>query len=950
MRIGKPLRKSRAWKKAGVNGTPKYVSPESVVGRINSDIISSVLAPKIAALASASLERYAGELLVYEDIMKKVNSNESIDGLLESDSSIIIQDGIPQQPQRPVFHSQFSVDEAASIFSETSEHFFAKAGKWKAHANAAKFERILDEKYGILRPFITNHPEIEHFIRGVQRKYAMGYFSPFRQGDPPIPRSTAVIILFMMQRGQMRWEIILLTTLFFLIGLQPWALVVVVGVLQGLLMRRKAKPLGKMKRFIPAVESYYTDAKTDTEKHELLLHPVGEPLPSKEEIDASLFDALILGSGPASLYIASLLSRAGRKVLVLSSRNDASGCLSIKHAEYSNVPFDVEASNVAKISRQQQILAPALCTETDTQGGVRFAQIGSNEDAHAFEILSIPGMGTDSYDEELPFILNADGGTAGLIDDAAKYLNDGWPDAEGGNGNSVTGAYAAACEAINSTANEFYISKILSEKVNSLRSSPTYQDSGIRYAQSFLNKTFTINPHTRSLMAGIGMKGENIRPGATSMAAHVTNISAALSGEGMHYPIGGPRALCRALANVVLRSGGRVLTSVDVAELIFGEPQEQASKGKQKEGDNDGPPPPRCVGVKLSDGREIKFASDRFDEKNGSCLPAVISMEGFIWTFINMLPDDIRMKYKVPRGLPALSSRRPVFKVLFALKGSADQLNVTGADYYRLPNAAVARDEFDQSSGQIKHGEIGWSDSDTGDNGDAYADGGKNLMDVINQDPGSISDEHIVNSSRKRARKTKFEAGSSWLHVSFPSAKDPSFEERHGKTTTCVVTIEADDDFVTYFDTKPKIYVIKNASATKGDLDRLLERVKKDVYHIFPQLRDKVDHCEICGPFQKGLSHNPERFAAKGIRADTPYPGLFVGGSDLTVGESFSGDIVGAWLAANAVEQYGPLDHLFLQKNITTDIEQFLEEPGWVDEEDVAIPYKSADAKKDKDV
>ena len=91
------------------------------------------------------------------------------------------------------------------------------------------------------------------------------------------------------------------------------------------------------------------------------------------------------------------------------------------------------------------------------------------------------------------------------------------------------------------------------------------------------------------------------------------------------------------------------------------------------------------------------------------------------------------------------------------------------------------------------------------------------------------------------------------------------------------------------------------------------------------QLSGKIAQEALIGPFTKGLSHNPERYAAKGIRADTPYPGLYVGGSDLTVGDSFSGSIVGSWLAANAVMGYGTLDLLFLEKNITSDLERFLD-------------------------
>ena len=75
------------------------------------------------------------------------------------------------------------------------------------------------------------------------------------------------------------------------------------------------------------------------------------------------------------------------------------------------------------------------------------------------------------------------------------------------------------------------------------------------------------------------------------------------------------------------------------------------------------------------------------------------------------------------------------------------------------------------------------------------------------------------------------------------------------------------------------------------------------------------------------------------MRPDSPYPGLYVGGSDLTVGESFGGSIVGGWLVANSVLGYSAIDHLFLRKNITSDIEQFLELPDIPDEPNVAVPF-----------
>jgi len=90
---------------------------------------------------------------------------------------------------------------------------------------------------------------------------------------------------------------------------------------------------------------------------------------------------------------------------------------------------------------------------------------------------------------------------------------------------------------------------------------------------------------------------------------------------------------------------------------------------------------------------------------------------------------------------------------------------------------------------------------------------------------------------------------------------------------------------------------------------------------------------------------NPARFAIKGNRPETTYPGLFIGGADLTVADSTSGALVGGWMAANAIMGYSFIDHLYLKKNITSDLQQFLEEPSLatvrdgVVVEDLAVPF-----------
>jgi hypothetical protein len=836
--------------RADVKGKPKNAAAGSVVGQLSPDIISTYFLPEMLLMANDVLETYAEELVEYNDLLKEFESKRK-GAEVGEDGSINITSEAPTPPTKPLYHSQYWVDQLEETLSDTSDYFQAKNGGWKVQANAARFERRMDEKYGVFRPFLKDHPEVEQFVRSMQRKYSQGYFSPLRQGKAPIPKSTAVIILFMMHRGNVHWQVTLLSTLFFLVGLQPWALVVIVAGAHSTLEGRKKRPRKPMAAHITASEPYYSieigdeDVSQEVEnqkKNEILARPVGEKLGDKEEIDGSGYDTILLGHGPATLYTAALLSRAGRKVLVLSSKADASGCYTIENApqsvmrEFGSVPFDVEGVNVSKISRLQTLMAPALSTSSDPQGGVRFSQVGSAADGHTFEILSVPGMGVEGNGGDLPFALRADG-TPSLMEDAAISLGDGWPGLNGDIGSSTTGIYAATCDAINATSNQFYLSKLLPDKVNGMRSASTYQETSVRYVSAFLDKGFPLNAHTRSLMAAIGMKAENIKPSMTSMSAHVTNICNSLSGEGMHYPIGGPRALGHALATVIEQNGGRIITQAPISSLVF-EEEKPPKQVKKTEGGEEKEIPPRCVGVKFADGRQVTIEPSKWPTHD----PAVISMHGFVTTFIRLLPEDIRVKYKVPRGLPALSEQRPVFKIMFALDGSAQDLELTGADFYRLPGAALAQDEIDPLTGQVKPGEIGWLDDANGEDAEVK-------VDEVNEDsnenpqeiPGTRSKrEKGLPTSAKKKAKNKFETGASWIQISFPSAKDPSFESRHGKVSTCVVTIEADDDFVTLFDTKPKLYAIHKGKEDPGDLQRLVERVRKDLFENFPQVQGKI--------------------------------------------------------------------------------------------------------------
>jgi hypothetical protein len=612
--------------------------------------------------------------------------------------------------------------------------------------------------------------------------------------------------------------------------------------------RRKRKRIGGMPKKIVAVESYYANNEANMSEEEetqakyaLLDTPVGTKFnPADLSLRDEVYDVILLGSGPETLYAAALLARAGKRLVVLSPRDDVSGCVTMGDGNSvlgKKIPFDIDGMNVSHLSRQQELLAPALCTTTDTQGGIRFSRVGSSADGFAHSILSVPGLGTDNTSAEcLPVVLNATGSVTSLAEYCSTCLGDGFPgvDLDGkDNGNSNSLSYLKACNQINAGSGDYYLTKLFNASFKSSESN-AYQEASVRTASAFLNKCLPLNTHVRSLMAAIGMANENLCPDKTSMAAHVTNICAMTSKEGLSYPVGGPRALCHALTSVIEQNGGRVVAGISLQELLFeklgDEVANEKKKKKQEEGDGNEQskgPKPRCRGIRLQNGMEIKVAED-----SGS----VISMLGFIPTFLNLLPADTRIAHGVPPGLPAISERRPLMKIMVCLKGTSADLNITGADWYRLPNASLPYDEMDPTTGQIRFGSIGVDAG--GEEATAEGEDTEEISVTNVGGRGKRSKAAAPATVKKAPRRCKFQTGESWMKVSFPSAKDPSWHNRYGNISTCVVTIEACDDFVRMFDTKPQIFsILKGAgSSTSGEMERLTERVMKDLIQTFPQL------------------------------------------------------------------------------------------------------------------
>ena len=128
------------------------------------------------------------------------------------------------------------------------------------------------------------------------------------------------------------------------------------------------------------------------------------------------------------------------------------------------------------------------------------------------------------------------------------------------------------------------------------------------------------------------------------------------------------------------------------------------------------------------------------------------------------------------------------------------------------------------------------------------------------------------------------------VYISFPSAKDPDFENRYpGRSTVEVLTLGAYQDFSEWDQSKWK------NRGEKYDLlkESIAQRLLEVLYTKLPHLRGKVDYYELSTPLSTknfvnykygeiyGLAHTPDRFKNTDLNVSTPIKDFYLTGQDL---------------------------------------------------------------------
>ena len=128
------------------------------------------------------------------------------------------------------------------------------------------------------------------------------------------------------------------------------------------------------------------------------------------------------------------------------------------------------------------------------------------------------------------------------------------------------------------------------------------------------------------------------------------------------------------------------------------------------------------------------------------------------------------------------------------------------------------------------------------------------------------------------------------VYISFPSAKDPDYLNRHPGTST--IEIVAPAPYKWFAEWRDKTWG-KRGDEYEAFKAQLGERLLQHLYDKVPQVRDKIDYFEISTPLSTdwfggyqqgelyGLAHTAERMQQKWLRPQTDIKGLWLTGQDV---------------------------------------------------------------------
>lgn len=152
-----------------------------------------------------------------------------------------------------------------------------------------------------------------------------------------------------------------------------------------------------------------------------------------------------------------------------------------------------------------------------------------------------------------------------------------------------------------------------------------------------------------------------------------------------------------------------------------------------------------------------------------------------------------------------------------------------------------------------------------------------------------------------------------FAYISFPSAKDPAWQQKHpGTATVQAISVGSYDMFRAYED-EPWRNRSGDYQAMK---DHFEKKMLEKLFELYPQIKGKVAVTEVSTPLSTrhftnyahgeiyGLAHSPDRFKIKTLRPKTPIKGLYLVGQDISI-VGVAGALTSGMLCAIELLKFG---------------------------------------------
>jgi len=355
-------------------------------------------------------------------------------------------------------------------------------------------------------------------------------------------------------------------------------------------------------------------------------------------------DAVIVGSGIGGLVTAALMSKAGKKVLVLEQHDQAGGCC---HTYIDKgYEFDVGIHYIGDVGYPTMF---RVLLDQVTEGQLEWAPL-----EETFDYASI-GYGADN---RMYPIIAGKGGDKWKADLKTRFPKE----------HEAIDKFFSAMNSERGTANVRILLKLLPLWVSKLMiySGVVSWMTKLWSSQGPLNmtteefiKSLTDNKDLQTIFCyNWGNYATTPSESSFSMQALLMNHFM----RGSYYPVGGASEIAHSIVPVIERGGGKVLVRAQVQEIMI-----QAGK---------------AVGVKVLKGSEVHEIK----------APLVISDAGVYNTFDSLLPKEVAQKSYFYDLCKQFKPAPAAFSVFVGLDASNEELGLTRQNYWAYRNPTLALD------------------------------------------------------------------------------------------------------------------------------------------------------------------------------------------------------------------------------------------------------------------